>query len=137
MATYKAGTGGKVTIGTTDLTVGQWNVAIDVDYEDTTNSGSDTLANNTNVVAKEQIPIAGQLSADFEAVFDSDAPPWDDPPNLQAGEQVAIKLYVGNTSTYWYAAKFDVKHAEITNVIGGKITWKVSGVSNGAWACPA
>lgn len=132
--TQISGRGGNAISGSTTVYIRQWELSVETAFEDVTHSGSSA---QDGAVAEEQIPISTTANITFEGDWDADAIPVADPPNLNAGQQIALKLYVGATGKYYSIPKADVRTMVVTNVVKGKVSFRVTAKSNGTWSKPS
>jgi len=91
MATFLSGKIGKVTVGSTDINVVGWQATPEIASLDASHSGSAGYMTNVAGLAK--------CNGQFELNYDTDVPPFANPPNLNPGQIVALKLYVGDPAS--------------------------------------
>ncbi len=130
MAFY-SGSSGKVTVGSTDLNVQQWSIEPTADLDETTHSGSGGYF--AAVVAKKKLTGSVQMQ------WDAAANPTTNPPNLNAGETVALKLYQHSTaSAYWNIASAIITSTPIVTKPkeGPVVTFEFRFTAISTWTAP-
>jgi hypothetical protein len=115
--TWKAGTFGKATVESTDLSLTSWTYSEGGDDADTTHSGGAGIK-QTTVVTK-------QYNGTCEGIWDDDLQPTDDPPNVRRGTTATLKLYLDATTFFSIPVVILTFEAtsSVTDVIRFSFTW--------------
>lgn len=121
---------GKVTVGATNMDVTQWQCTPSSDNPETTNSGTAGFYTEVMGISK--------CEGSFECNWDTDKVPFASPPNLNPGQVVALKLYIGDPASNKYV---DIPTARIASVpivseVKGAVKFTCNFVSNGAFTLP-
>jgi hypothetical protein len=116
---FVSGNGGKLTVGATDLHVGQWQGNFGARLVENTHSGTSGTTNYEKVV------LDPSWSADV---------PWDDAniPDVDAGlvpgDKVTVKFFMGGGAKFYQLANTTVESAEATcDNAGNIVRYRVSG----------
>jgi hypothetical protein len=126
--TFKTGTKGKVVVGSTTLNVQGWNFEPGAEFDDTTHTGGEGYASQQLTV------LVG--SGSFNAVWDTDASPVDDPPNLMPGEEVELKLYIGDTALYWHIPTAQITSLPVTSEVRAGVKFTCNFQADGEYGPP-
>jgi len=131
MATHQAGRYGKVTVGVTDLEIRGWTREETIGTEDTTNTGSGGFRDSVDTIK--------EASGTVEADWDVDAPPTDDPPNIRAGTEAALELYIGDPANdkKFTHAKVVIVGVPTASEVRGKVSYSFNWESRGSWTYPS
>ena len=70
--------------------------------------------------------------------WDAEANPTDNPPNLNVGESVALKLYLEDTEGFYInVAAALVRETPIAVTNGPNVTFTVQWTASGSWTMPS
>lgn len=130
MATFLSGKIGKVTVGATDINVTGWQATPETTVLDATNSGSAGYVTSVDGVHK--------CNGQFECDYDTDVPPFASPPNLNVGQVVALKLYVGDPASNKYVSipTARISQTPIVSEVLGKVKLTCQFESMAAFTLP-
>ena len=132
--TKLSGNGGKAVVDSTDVDIDTWGTNETVVFDKTTDSASET--DDDGVVFEEEEPVSRHVAVNIEGHWDPDAKPTDDPPNFNPGQVVDLTLHLGESGATWLIPTFNVGSFDIKNVIGGKVTFTMTGKSTGSYTRP-
>jgi hypothetical protein len=123
--TFYSGMGGTVNSAGEDIDVLRWNAEASVNTEETTHTGSAGYQNHK--------PLAKGLTGSFEAVMDSEQNVFENPPNLNVGECVALKLYWAEGAKYINIPSAIITGVPMTNEANGLLTYTCNFTANGEY----
>jgi len=135
--TFVRGTGGKVTAGSTDYAVLDWNLTKTSRLVEVTNSGSNGYA--------EYFPSVTEGSGTFNAIWDSSNIPdngttlnssnaqdsgADTAGTIEVGKKVTLKLYVGDSGKF-YSMDARIESVSVTNTVADVVKFACTFKSTG------
>ena len=118
-----------VVSGATDVPVKDWSFTPRAETEDTTNSGSDTNADG--VPYRERIFVALEGTVTFTILWDFDAHPTEDPPNINVGEQITVYEYIDAAN--YFTTTIDITETPIRVHVTTGIEFSCTGLTSGEW----
>lgn len=130
MARFFTGSQGKVEAGAVSLDVTGWSATVSVELHETTHSGSAGL----------RTYIGGARSCQGQVTFfwDAAANPTSNPPNLNPGQTVALKLRLENaTGPYLDVPAAMVVELRVVSRVNGVVECRLTFQAIGAFTMPA
>jgi hypothetical protein len=125
---FQSGKNGRALSGGTAINITGWTFTETTDALDVTHSGSSGKRTFISGLT------GGEGTVEFD--FDDAALFTANPPNLNPGQQITLKLELGNSGKF-YQFTAQLTRAELRNPVEGKVSGSASFVSSGAITRPA
>jgi len=123
------GQSGLVKIDLQNLNVLKWSFNPTVGMDETTNTGSAGFY--------EGIPTIKTATGSFDCKWDSAANPHLDPPGIILGAVVALKLYVGDSTSFYDIPTAYIVGVPVANDAKAAITFSCNFQVTAGWTDPA
>ncbi len=129
MATHVTGTEGEVIAGVTTLEISSWTLDNTVPEIDATNTGgggySDSLAG------------AKKASGTVEALWDTAVEATDTPPNINAGAEIRLRLFVeSGAGAFWDITTALIVSVNHRSAVNEGVSYSFNYVNKGAFVLP-
>jgi hypothetical protein len=130
MARLFTGSTGKVIVGSTTLNVKSWEATPTCDLQENTHSGS----SGYKTFNAGNMGMTGTVTMEWDA----ESNPTDNPPNLNVGESVALKLYLEDTEGFYIeVAAALIRETPIAVTNGSNVTFTAKWTASGTWTMPS